>query len=117
MLRAIRVFFLFIVVLPVSAFAQMRTCPVGFNDMPAMSTHYDQSSILKLPLVQVFGAGQRIFVTDFNICDGAGRPSTDGRWQRAGDRPAAASTVYPRFRARCEFVRRMPRTAEGGRRG
>jgi hypothetical protein len=49
MLRAIRLFFLLVVVLPVSAFAQMRTCPVGFKDMPAMSTHYDQSSILKLP--------------------------------------------------------------------
>jgi hypothetical protein len=114
MLRAIRLFFLLVVVLPVSAFAQMRTCPVGFNDMPAMSTHYDQSSILKLPLVQVFGAGQRIFVTDFNICDGAGRPSTTG----AGSARAIDPLQRPRFtRARCEFVRRMPRTAAGGRRG
>jgi hypothetical protein len=31
-----------------------------------------------MPFRKVFNAGQRLFVTDFNACDGAGRPGTNG---------------------------------------
>ena len=56
----------------------VRKCPPGFNDTPAMPAHYSQSTILGMPLERVFSIGQQIFVTDFNACDGAGRPATTG---------------------------------------
>src|SRR5260370_42571304 len=31
-----------------------------------------------MPFKKVFNAGQRLFVADFNACDGAGRPGTNG---------------------------------------
>src|SRR5208337_3741674 len=56
----------------------VRTCPPGFNDTPAMPMHYSQATVLKMPLNQVFALGQQTFVTNFNACDGAGRPATTG---------------------------------------
>ncbi|MGC2276276.1 MAG: hypothetical protein WA571_09730, partial [Candidatus Binatus sp.] len=55
-----------------------RTCPQGLNDTPAMPAHYSQATILNEPLNQVFSLGQQIFVTNFNACDGAGRPASTG---------------------------------------
>ena len=55
-----------------------RTCPPGLNDTPAMPSHYSQATILNEPLNRVFSLGQQIFVTNFNACDGAGRPASTG---------------------------------------
>ena len=57
---------------------QPHVCPPGINDTPALSAHLNQTDVLKLPFREVFAAGQRIFVTNFNVCDGAGRPGTNG---------------------------------------
>jgi Di-haem oxidoreductase, putative peroxidase len=57
---------------------EMRTCPTGINDTPAMTEHFDQADILQMPFSKLFALGQSIFVTDFNACDGAGRPGTNG---------------------------------------
>ena len=78
MLRLLRLLLLAATVPPVTAFAQERTCPAGFNDFPAMPSHFDQASLIRMPFDKVFAAGQQIFVTDFNACDGAGRPGTTG---------------------------------------
>jgi len=56
----------------------VRTCRPGFNDTPAMPKHYSQPTILNMPLNQLFALGQQTFVTNFNACDGAGRPATTG---------------------------------------
>jgi hypothetical protein len=56
----------------------VRTCPQGFNDTPAMPAHFGQATILGMPLNKVFALGQQTFVTNFNACDGAGRPATTG---------------------------------------
>jgi len=56
----------------------VRKCPPGFNDTPAMPAHYGQPTVLAMPLNKVFALGQQIFVTNFNACDGAGRPATTG---------------------------------------
>ncbi len=53
-------------------------CPPGFNDEPALAAHLEQDDVLKMPFSKVFAAGQVIFVTNFNACDGAGRPGTNG---------------------------------------
>jgi hypothetical protein len=70
-----------------------RRCPSGINDTPAMPVHFEQADILRMPFAQVFALGQRIFVTDFNACDGAGRPGTTGGVAPRTPDPAAG----PRF--------------------
>ena len=57
---------------------EIRTCPAGINDTPAMAEHFDQPDILQMPFPLIFALGQNIFVTDFYACDGAGRPGTNG---------------------------------------
>ena len=58
-----------------------------------MPSHFDQASVIKMPFEQIFAAGQQIFVTNFNICDGAGRPGTTGIGTPRTPDPALA----PRF--------------------
>jgi hypothetical protein len=43
-----------------------------------MPDHFDQAEVIKMLFDRIFAAGQQIFVTDFNACDGAGRPGTNG---------------------------------------
>ena len=72
---------------PAGAHEPPRHCPPGFNDTPAMPVHFDQSDLVHfdqsdllhgMSFTEIFQAGQRIFTTDFNACDGAGRPGTNG---------------------------------------
>ena len=46
--------------------------------MPALSAHLDQADIAsgKLSFKEIFKFGQQLFITDFNKCDGAGRPAS-----------------------------------------
>ncbi|MGC2305239.1 hypothetical protein [Candidatus Binatus sp.] len=71
----------------------LRKCPSGFNDAPAMPTHHGQATILGMPLNRVSALGQQIFVTNFNACDGAGRPATTG----TGAARTADPVLGPRF--------------------
>src|SRR5262249_34123258 len=57
---------------------ELRSCPPGINDAPALPVHFTQADILQMPFLAVVAAGRRLFVTDFNVCDGAGRPGTNG---------------------------------------
>jgi hypothetical protein len=61
----------------VNAQAQ-NACPPGFNDTPALAAHLNQADIAsgKLTFAQVFDFGRQLFITNFNKCDGAGRPGT-----------------------------------------
>ena len=62
--------------------AQVRhVCPPGFNDTPAMVKHLNQADIAshKLTFPQIFNFGREIFITNFNKCDGAGRPGSAGQ--------------------------------------
>jgi hypothetical protein len=70
-----------------------RVCPPGINDTPALPVHFAQADILRMPFPAVFAAGQRLFVTDFNVCDGAGRPGTTGGVKPRTPDPA----LGPRF--------------------
>jgi hypothetical protein len=80
-------------VLLTPAIAQERNCPAGFNDTPAMPSHLEQANVIRMPLTKVFAAGQQIFVTNFNACDGAGRPATTG----AGAPRTPDPNLGPRF--------------------
>ncbi|HKD68668.1 MAG TPA: hypothetical protein VKB84_17630 [Candidatus Binataceae bacterium] len=55
-----------------------HVCPPGINDSPALAGHLNQSDVIKMPFAKVFAAGLVLFVTNFNACDGAGRPGTNG---------------------------------------
>jgi hypothetical protein len=55
-----------------------HVCPPNIKDTPALAEHLEQEAILKLSFPQMFRAGQSIFTTNFNECDGAGRPGTNG---------------------------------------
>jgi len=66
---------------PVSSCAQIvNACPPGFNDTPALPVHLDQADIAsgRLSFEQIFNFGRKLFVTNFNRCDGAGRPADTG---------------------------------------
>jgi cytochrome c peroxidase len=58
-----------------------------------MPSHLDQAAVMKMPFAKLFAAGQRIFVTNFNACDGAGRPATTG----AGTARTPDPLMGPRF--------------------
>jgi hypothetical protein len=45
---------------------EIRACPAGINDTPAMAEHFDQADVLQMPFPRIFALGQSIFVTDFN---------------------------------------------------
>jgi hypothetical protein len=72
---------------------ERRSCPPGINDTPAMPVHFEQADILRMPFTQVVALGQRIFVTDFNACDGGGRPGTTG--SVTPRTPRAAFQLWP----------------------
>ena len=77
------------------AFAQVNTCPNGFNDSPALASHISQADIAagKYSFKQIFDFGRRIFTTNFNKCDGAGRPGRNGAAGTHG--VGSARTVDP----------------------
>jgi len=94
MSRTIVLPFLLLLTAAAPGFAfESRPCPAGINDTPALPLHLTQADILLMPFSEVFSAGQRLFVTDFNVCDGAGRPGTNG-----GVKPRTADPALgPRF--------------------
>jgi len=55
-----------------------HVCPPGINDKPGLFGHISQADVIKLSFSKIFAAGRNIFVTQFNACDGAGRPGTNG---------------------------------------
>jgi hypothetical protein len=84
----------------VNAQAQ-NACPPGFNDTPALLAHLDQADIAsgKLSFKQIFRFGQQLFITDFNKCDGAGRPGDTGPVGKPGVGTARTPDPFmgPRF--------------------
>ncbi|MGH7933370.1 MAG: di-heme oxidoredictase family protein [Candidatus Binataceae bacterium] len=84
-----------LVLCAVYAGAAVGACPPGFDDAPALPTHINQADIVdgKMSFGEIFRAGQRIFTTDFNRCDGAGRPGSTG----SGAARTADPLTGPRF--------------------
>jgi hypothetical protein len=75
---------------------EQNPCPPGFNDTPALSAHLDQADIASgnLSFAQIFRFGQQLFITNFNTCDGAGRP---GRTAAAGSHGVGAARTPDPF--------------------
>jgi hypothetical protein len=66
-----------------------------------MSGHLNQADIAsgRLSFAQIFKFGQQLFITDFNACDGAGRPGTTGAagLHGVGGTRTADALLGPRF--------------------
>jgi hypothetical protein len=60
--------------------AAAGSCPPGVNDTPTLTSHLDQADIAsgRLSFADVFKAGRLLFISNFNRCDGAGRPGSNG---------------------------------------
>lgn len=54
-------------------------CPPGIVDQPVLTRHLEQADIAagKHSFKEVFDFGRRLFTSNFNACDGAGRPGTN----------------------------------------
>ena len=54
----------------------------GIRDVPAMPAHLDQADIVsgKVPLGDVIADGLTLMITNFNRCDGRGRPAATGNF-------------------------------------
>jgi len=83
------------------ATAQQNSCPPGISDTPALSSHLDQADLAsgKIKFAEAFRFGHKLFITNFNKCDGAGRPGTNGSAARHGVGGLRTPDVFegPRF--------------------
>ncbi|MGH8679408.1 MAG: hypothetical protein ACREUQ_13790 [Burkholderiales bacterium] len=73
--------FALVTLLAAGANAQQNACPPDISDSPALlKSHLSQADLAagKVPFKDVFRFGQLLFITNFNKCDGAGRPGTNG---------------------------------------
>jgi hypothetical protein len=59
--------------------ASANQCPPGLIDQPALTRHLEQNDIAKgkYSFKEIFDFGRQLFITNFNACDGAGRPGTN----------------------------------------
>jgi hypothetical protein len=84
-----------------TATAQQNSCPPGISDTPALSSHLDQADLAsgKVKFAEAFRFGHKLFITNFNKCDGAGRPGTNGSAARHGVGALRTPDVFegPRF--------------------
>src|SRR5262245_35601323 len=62
------------------ASAALAACPPNFPELPVLGQHIEESAITygTLNFEQIRAAGGRLFTSQFNICDGLGRPATTG---------------------------------------
>lgn len=93
-----------------------HVCPEGFPDVPALSGHVSQSDIDSgiLTFNDIVKAGEILFHTMFNVCDGQGRPAATGDGQQR--EPAAPNflrTSGPDTYA-CAGCHTIPRTGGAG---
>ena len=96
--------------------AQPTGCPPGFPDQPALSQHIEQADILDgtLTFDEIDAHGEELFITNFNICDGQGRPSTTGTGDhREPDEPAFSRISAPDSNS-CAGCHNQPRAGGAG---
>lgn len=93
-----------------------HVCSANFPDTPVMPGHISQSDIIDgtLSFSEVFEAGKHLFVANFNICDGQGRPAaTGGGDARQPGQPTFIRTSAPDSNA-CAGCHAQPRAGGAG---
>jgi hypothetical protein len=58
----------------------LYSCPDGYPEGPAFTDHIEQEEIVNGSLIfdDILDIGEKLFIVDFNTCDGRGRPATTG---------------------------------------
>lgn len=104
-------------IIPLSVGAhEPHKCLEGFPDTPAFAGHIAQENIVNgaLKFDRIFEVGERLFVANFNTCDGQGRPATTGTGEnRVVDQPAFIRTSSPDADS-CTGCHAQPRPGGGG---
>lgn len=93
-----------------------HVCPADFPDEPAMSGHIAQVDIVDglYNIEELFELGRELFVAQFNICDGQGRPAATGTGDaRVPDEPTFVRTSAPDSNS-CAGCHNMPRAGGAG---
>lgn len=91
-------------------------CPEGFPDTPMLPGHIEHADIVsgRLNLDKIRTAGRTLFVTQFNLCDGQGRPAATGAGEkRVPDQPHFIRTSAPDSN-NCEGCHNLPATGGAG---
>jgi hypothetical protein len=97
-LTAIFVAFVFFTAPFIVSAHETHECPPGFPDTPTFSEHIEQDDIVDgiLSFKEITDAGELLFTTQFNTCDGQGRPATTGTGEkRKPDEPEFIRTSAP----------------------
>lgn len=93
-----------------------HACPADFPDEPAIPGHVEQRDIVDglYKFEQLFEIGRELFVAQFNVCDGQGRPATTGTGDaREPDEPAFIRTSAPDSNS-CAGCHNAPRVGGAG---
>lgn len=91
-------------------------CPMGFPDDPVILGHIEQDDIVSgfFRFEELFEIGEELFVAEFNLCDGQGRPATTGTGNvRVPDQAAFIRTSSPDANA-CAGCHNKPRAGGAG---
>ena len=109
------IFLLVIMAANASAHEDHR-CPEGFPDTPMLPGHVEHADIVsgQSSFDQIRTAGRTLFVTQFNLCDGQGRPAATGAGEkRVPDQPDFIRTSAPDSN-NCEGCHNLPATGGAG---
>ena len=89
-------------------------CPEGYPESPAFTQHVEQHELVNgtISFTQTL---ELLFVTDFNACDGQGRPATTGGGNKRNpiDQPTFIRTSAPDAHS-CSACHNEPRIGGGG---
>lgn len=96
---------------------EIYQCPEDFPEGPAFTQHLEQEDIVSgaVSLEEVLAVGQLLFDTDFNTCDGRGRPASTGGGDKRdpAGQPAFIRTSSPDSNS-CFGCHNEPRSGGGG---
>ncbi len=93
-----------------------HVCPADFPDEPVIPGHVEQLDIVDglYRFEELFEIGRELFVAQFNVCDGQGRPATTGTGDpREPGQPAFIRTSAPDANS-CAGCHNAPRTGGAG---
>ncbi len=102
---------------PLVAYAhEPHVCGPDIPDDPVLSGHLEQADIVdgRIDLAELLEAGRQLFVEQFNVCDGQGRPAATGTGEkRLAEQPAFIRTSSPESNS-CHGCHAQPRAGGGG---
>jgi hypothetical protein len=96
--------------------AVQAACPANYPESGVHEQHIEHDDLTngKVSIEQIHRLGKQLFVAQFNLCDGQGRPATTGGGEkRAPDQPAFIRTSSPETNS-CAGCHSQPVTGGSG---